>query len=378
MWMESQYSFFDEDAAGNAYNVVIVALVYYPLSGNLYNIIYRELENTEAFCMPYLVYQAMSKFPFHSETQTLTYGDFPFEMSQFAIQCDENRYVYDYRPGMSLSDWACSELNTDGWIPWFDDMILSPDRKYCCSSGYSDLQGSVTEDTNVIMAQEFDGSVNYFSNYIGDFDSYAEGQLLAMELQGNEGISVTVAHMVNARTPLMTPGFRIVATEDGRAAYHSVEMSLGLYRPDDILDIYMNDIANELIPHIKLYAFPESQAFLDSINGNTILNAHPMPLAKDSEMLTIPENAVCLTFERVKDGQEAPNSPNPTRPGHENLNKDAVYARYVTKDAPNLVEGVNLVFAITFDDDLVYWIHMGRLYPEILPEIQRVVFAVPY
>ena len=76
-------------------------------------------------------------------------------------------------------------------------------------------------------------------------------------------------------------------------------------------------------------------------------------------MLTIPEDAVCLTFQRVPDGEEAPDTPNPYKPGHENLNKDAVFARYVTKDDPNFGEDVNLVFAITFDDELVYWIHMG-------------------
>lgn len=95
-------------------------------------------------------------------------------------------------------------------------------------------------------------------------------------------------------------------------------------------------------------------------------------------LLTIPEDAVCLTFERVKDGREAPNSPNPRKPGHKNLNEDAVYARYVTKDDPNFGEGVNLVFAITFDEELVYWIHMGRNFRETLPEIQWFVYAMGY
>lgn len=381
MWTQSQYAFYDEDADGNSHNVVDVFLTYYPQSGNLYNVIYREPEDTNAFCSPYLLYQGISNFPFHAETRTLTYGDFTFEMSQFAIQCDENRYVYDYRPGMSLSDWACSELNTDGWIPWFEDWVLSPDRKYYCTSGYLDMREVMYGTPNVLTAEEYDGSISYFHNsssYIENFDSYTEEQLLAMELQGNDGITVTVAHMVNARTPLMTPGFRIVGSTEGRAAYHSVQMGDGLYLLDDVLDIYMNGIADELIPHIKLYAFPESQEFLDSIQGNTILNAHPTPLPKDSKMLTIPEGAVCLTFERVPDGQKAPNSPNPRKPGHENLNKDAVFARYVTKDDPNFGEGVNLVFAITFDDELVYWIHMGRNFRETLPEIQWFIYAMGY
>jgi hypothetical protein len=177
-------------------------------------------------------------------------------------------------------------------------------------------------------------------------------------------ISVSLAHMVNARTPLFTPGFRIISKMDGRVAYHSVEMGGGHYLLDDTLDIYMNGIADELIPHIKLYAFPESEEFMATLEGHTILNAHPTPLEQGNPMLTIPENAVCLSFERVQDGKEAPNSPNPLKPGHENLNEGAVYARYVTTEDPNFAKGVNLVFAITFDDELVYWIHMGANFYE--------------
>lgn len=94
-------------------------------------------------------------------------------------------------------------------------------------------------------------------------------------------------------------------------------------------------------------------------------------------MLTIPENAVCLTFERVADAQEAPGSPNPRKPGHDNLNKDAVFTRYVTKDDPNFGAGVNLVFAITFDEELVYWIHMGANFNE-KNDTEWVSNALPY
>ena len=190
-----------------------------------------------------------------------------------------------------------------------------------------------------------------------------------INLYGN--ISVSLAHMVNAKTPLFTPGFRIISKMDGRVAYHSVEMGGGHYLLDDTLDIYMNGIADELIPHIKLYAFPESEEFLASLENHTVLNVHTAPLEQGNAMLTIPENAVCLTFERVQDGHEAPNTPNPLKVPvshngmeHGNLNKDAVYARYVTKDDPNFGEGVNMVFAITFDDELVYWIHMGANFSE--------------
>jgi hypothetical protein len=234
-------------------------------------------------------------------------------------------------------------------------------QKYLNQNGSEGLTGvTIQPDTG-------DGEVT-FDDIINAVASSEESEIMD---SGN--ISVSLAHMVNARTPLFTPGFRIISKMDGRVAYHSVEMGGGHYLLDDTLDIYMNGIADELIPHIKLYAFPESEEFLATLEGHTILNVHTAPLEQGDAMLTIPEDAVCLTFKRVPDGQEAPNSPNPLivpngvmHNGmlHGNMNKDAVYARYVTKDDPNFGESVNLVFAITFDDELVYWIHMGANFSE--------------
>ena len=399
---------------------------YYAYTGNLYNAIYCVPEGHFDIDPPYLLenIDSLSPYPsFHPTVETITYGDFTFELSQFAIQCGDERYVYSYRPGMSLSDWACSELNTDGWIPWYDDEVLSPDRAYSYNTGYLDMQGTFDwfGKGNLIIANEYDGSTNHMNNgsiagvEFGKITPIDPGALMGNQTGGVTAIDVTgmtaeeiqallaqqginggvisapegtdvndltdkdlldmisteeseiamkgnisapVAHMVNARTPLFSPGFRIVSKENGRAAYHSTEMTTDLLL-DDIIDIYMNNIDDELIPHIKLYAFPESEEFMATLEGHTILNAHPTPLEQGNPMLTIPENAVCLSFERVPDGQEAPNSPNPLKPGHENLNEGAVYARYVTKNDPNFAKGINLVFAITFDDELVYWIHMG-------------------
>lgn len=269
--------YYNRDEAGNICDVVYNDRYYYIFTGNTYNIISHIPDGKDWMLFPTLLPEYSNVIPFVPQVQTLTYGDFTFEMSQFAIDCDNTRYVFDYRPGMTLSAWACSELNTSGWIPWFDDTVLSPDRKYICSTDYLAIEECDTYAPGTLLAFENDGRVNYFSNTTLDTDAYTEEQLLAMELEGNDGISVTVAHMVNAKTPLVTPGFRIVGSSEGRAAYHSVEMGDGLYLLDDILDIYMNGIADELIPHIKLYAFPESQEFLDSIQGNTILNAHRAP-----------------------------------------------------------------------------------------------------
>ena len=442
-----EYSYFNFDSNGELCDLYIVEAYYYPLSGNLYNVVYVRPNLSQPVPQPSLLTR---KTVFRSTTQTLTYGEFSYEMSQFAVQCGDEMYIYDYRPGMSFSDWACSELNTDGWIPWYGDSVLSPDRTYIIDLGYLDMRDHMDlygwfGNGDMLVAEINDGSINRLNNnstYVdipdiesmdlggldlsngGSVSMVSEDQLQEfMEQNGlnsleevqeylqqngaaslggvniqpdstdgevtsddivnaiasseeNEinlwgNISVSLAHMVNAKTPLFTPGFRIVSKMDGRVAYHSVEMGGGHYLLDDILDIYMNGIADELIPHIKLYAFPESEAFMATLEGHTILNVHTAPLEQGSSMLTIPENAVCLTFERVQDGHEAPNTPSPLRVPvshngmeHGSMNKDAVYARYVTKDDPNFGEGVNMVFAITFDDELVYWIHMGANFNE--------------
>ena len=416
---------------GKAESMAYVTAAYYPGSGNLYNVVQEFTEQPEEMNTANVLARTAGEYRGVNEVETLQYGEFSFELHTFAIQCGEKVSLYQFRPGMSFSDWACSELNTDGWIPWYGDEVLSPDRAYSFSSGYLDMQEEMEllGMGNLVTAEPYDGSTNYLNNdYIGGVEygavtpiapnGAAGGQVTGVDITGmseeelrqylaeqygidpnmpiavikppegsldgaptkddvadmmqteegeiamNGNISVPVAHMVNARTPLFTPGFRIVSKENGRAAYHSTEMTTGLLL-DDIIDIYMNGVADELIPHIKLYAFPESEAFMKSLEGHTILNVHPTPFEQGNEMLTIPDNAVCLTFERVPDGKEAPNSPNPLKPGHENLNKDAVYARYATKEDPNFGKGVNLVFAITFDEELVYWIHMGANFYEI-------------
>ena len=450
--LSDDYLYFNFDANGDMCDIVFIKATYYVLTDNLYNIIYHVPNGVNEHGHPvllYRVYPNVPHSPFHPTVQTLTYGDFTFEMSQFAIQCGEERYVYNYRPGMSFSDWACSELNVDGWIPWYGDTVLSPDRAYIFDGAYLDMQEWWVMGReslgNLLIAEEYDGSINRFNNrntsleapglddmdlsgsnggsatmldadqvqkfmdqhglnsteelqeYINQngiggltgvtvqpdaeagevtsgsiLDAVAYSEENEIMLYGN--ISVSVAHMVNAKTPLFTPGFRIISKENGRAAYHSVEMTTDLLL-DDIIDVYMNGIADELIPHIKLYAFPESEEFMATLEGHTILNAHPTPLEQGNEMLIIPENAVCATFQRVPDAQDAPDTPNPYKPGHENLNKDAVYARYVTKDDPNFGKGVNLVFAITFDDELVYWIHMGANFHET---VNTVTYSMRY
>ena len=376
------YVLWGEDGYADA--MIYLTAAYYPATGNLYNVVQEFFSEPEEYGSALILVDRVENYPQLKTVETFQYDDFTVELRSFLIQCGDTYYFSQYRPGMSFSDWACSELNTEGFIPWYDDNVLSPDRKYIAGTGYltmESLQEIYREENLVIPMEKFDGKMDHTYQYsmevFGDASAMEYMKSEELEIRSNGNINVPVAHMVNARTPLFSPGFRTVGREEGRAAYHSVELGNGLFLLDDIIDIYMNEIDEALIPHIKLYAFPESEAFLETLGDQLILNAHTAPLPKDSEMLKIPEDAVCLSFQRVRDGQEAPDSPNPRRPGHENLNKNAVFARYVTKDDPNFAEGVNLVFAITYDEELVYWIHMGSNFHES-NDVQWIVNAMGY
>jgi len=380
----ADYTYYRLNEEDRAEAMLYITAAFYPQTGNLYNVVQEFFEAPEEYATALILASTPKEFSSIDTVEIIQWGEFTVELHPFILQYGNKSYVYQYRPGMSFSDWACSELNTDGWIHWYDDTVLSPDRKYIAGTGYLAME-KFNEDVLTIVAQEFDGKLDhtYMSQVevVGGIENYDQMmdylQSEQVEIKNYGNINVPVAHMVNARTPLCTPGFRTVGRKEGRAAYHSVEFGQSMFLLDDIIDIYMNEIDEALIPHIKLYAFPESDVFLKTLEGQLILNAHPSPLEKDSDMLSIPEDAVCLTFRRVSDGQEAPNSPNPLRPGHENLNRNAVFARYVTKEDPNFGEGVNMVFAITFDDELVYWLHMGANFYESV-EVQQIIPAMGY
>ena len=129
------YVMFNEEGKVDA--MAFVTATYYPISGNLYNVVQTFYDEPEEYgTATILAATALDFLGISNEIETVTYGEFTFELHPFALQCGAMTYFYQYRPGMSLSDWACSELNTDGWIPWYDDRVLSPDRQYIAGSGY--------------------------------------------------------------------------------------------------------------------------------------------------------------------------------------------------------------------------------------------------
>lgn len=382
-----------EEYIMNSMPQIYHASFYYPATGKLYNFV-RESQGilNTWFNTPSNIlnteWQLLLKHSF--EKEIIPYGDFTVELNQFAVQYGGQLAIYQYRPGMSLIGWACSELNTDGWIPWYDNSVLSPDRKYMVR--FADHEISEISQGFCIEAAEFDGSPDWYWN-VGFILSNGKelpnitaatqaerrknletwladiGGTEEEEKNGGGLIPFQLAYTVNAYTPLITEGFRTMSTLDGRTWYHMMDLN-AVYLLDDTIDVYMNNISDEVLPHVKLYVFPEPQGMLDALGGKNIMDVDLQALHLNADWMEIPENAVCLTFNRCPDGQDAPDSPFPYAPAHgENRNKNAVYARYKVAEDPNVDPSVGfqnphfvdlpMAMAITYDDEIVYWIHLG-------------------
>ena len=392
----TEYSFYTTKD-GNINKLGYIYAVYYPETGNLYNLVreYTGLrtKNTTSGRPWIFIETDWEEIPYQMDVYTLQHGEYELSMSKFAILWGHQWNIYEYRPGMSLMSWACSEMNTDGWIPWYDNSVLSPDGKYIVSwadrpieeiaaggttittyvyDGFPDWYWSIgfeLEDGTVLPNIEASSQEERRQNletYLADWGATEEE---AKTSYGNKLIPSTMAYMVNAYTPLVTEGFRIMSKMDGRVWYHMVEIN-DFYIVDDVIDVYMNNISDDVLSHIKMYAFPEPQEMLDALDGKSIMDVDQQALHLGADWLKIPENAVCIEFQRCRDGRDAANSPFPYPPAHgQNPNYNAVYARYKVAEDPNFDPDAGILnphyvdqemaLAITYDDEIVYWIHLG-------------------
>lgn len=409
----TDYSFY---STNNGYITKLgyIYAVYYPETGNLYNLV-REYTGIRTMdtgsTHPWIFIETdWERIPYQMDAYTVQHGDYELTMSKFAILWGHQWKVYEYRPGMSLMSWACSELNTDGWIPWYDNSIRSPDGKYIVT--WADRPVEEIAEGYSITARVYDGFPDWYWN-IGfvledgtelpnleassqeerrkNLETYLADQGLTEEecKTGNNLIPETMAYMVNAYTPLVTEGFRIMSKMDGRTWYHMVEIN-AFYTDDDVLDVYMNNISDDVLSHIKMYAFPEPQEMLDALDGKNIMDVDLQALHLGADWLKIPENAVCMSFQRCRNGGDAPDSPFPYPPAHgANPNYNAVYARYKVSEDPNFDPDAGFVnphyvdqamaFAITYDDEIVYWIHLGsHVFHKDTSDFTRYVNAARY
>lgn len=324
---------------------------YYPETGNLYNLVkVFEEYPTGSLTFPRMLLE-------HKEDEsgrntlikeTVEVDGYSMEMAEFTLHWGENSKTYQFRVGMSLADWAASELNTDGWVNGFEGAIYSPDYQYIVYCQLPDITYAIDFYNNIYAVEN-----------VPEVSLRASSVELMEWGMGANVIHTATAHLVNWQTPLLTNGFKIRGQYEGRSDYNMFDLG-GNFIAGENLTIYMNNVDSSLLPDIKLYIFKESQELVDMIGENSF-GSHILPLPADDPMLTIPENATCLTFEKA----------DPNRDEIFYMDKNVVVARYNMANDPNFSpEGEN-VYAITYQDKLVYWIHVpeydsGFLYQDMV------------
>ena len=318
--------------------VVFCYAYYYPETGNLYNLVkIFDKHPTGGLTFPRMLLE-------HKEDEqgrntlikeTVEGDGCTMEMAEFTLHWGENSKTYQFRVGMSLADWAASELNTDGWVNGFEGGVYSPDYQYVVYHQIPDIESNLDLRNNLYAVEN-----------VPEISLRASSTELMEWGMGTCVIHTATAHLVNWQTPLLTNGFKIKGQYEGRSDYYMFDLG-GNFIAGENLTIYMNNVDSALLPDIKLYIFKESRELVDLIGENTF-GSHIMPLSAEDPRLTIPENATCLTFEKA----------DPNRDEIYRTDKNVVVARYNMAADPNFPpEGEN-VFAITYQDKLVYWIHV--------------------
>ena len=324
---------------------------YYPETGNLYNVvkIFDEMpEGSLTFPRMLLEHKEDEQGRNTLVKETVEVDGYTMEMAEFTLHWGENSKTYRFRVGMSLADWAASELNTDGWINGFEGGVYSPDYQYVLYHQVPDIETNLDLRNNLYAVEN-----------APEVSMRASSVELMEWGMGSGVIHTATAHLVNWQTPLLSHGFKIKGQYEGRSDYYMFDLG-GNFIAGENLTIYMNNVDSSLLPDIKLYVFKESRELVDWIGENTF-GSHIIPLSAEDPMLTIPENATCLTFEKA----------DPNRDELYNMDKNVVVARYNMASDPNFSpEGEN-VYAITYQDKLVYWIHVpeydsGFLYQDMV------------
>lgn len=392
----TEYAHYSLNDNGDINRLGNIFAIYYPDTGNLYNLV-REYSgirtmSTSSSHPGIFIESDWDDIAFESSVYTVQHEEYEVPMSKFVLRWGRKWSICEYRPGMSLIGWACSELNTTGWIPWYDNSIRSPDGKYFIEWADRPIEEIAAEGP--IAALRYNGYPDWYwqidftlqdGTVLPNFDApspmiqrnnmeawLADWGVTEEEAKTGNGttlIPFPVAYTVNAYTPLITEGFRTMSKVDGRVRYHMLELN-GFFILDDVIDVYMNNISNEVLPHIKLYVFPEPQEVFDALGGRSIMDVDMRELHLGADWLKIPENAVYLDFQRCSNGSDAPNSPHPFHASHgENPNYNAVYARYTVAEDPNVdpdseyldlgYVDLPMAMAVTYDEEIVYWIHLG-------------------
>lgn len=318
-------------------NVVLNAAIYFPETQNVYNIMKKYGDDSDNYSTPPVVLDSKdnAKMLARKNMQGEIIDSKPIATAEFTIKYGNKEETYRFRKGMSLLTWAVSEYNTSGWIAGYDNGIFSPDFKYVIWASDNDME-FMMEDS-VITASK---------NDLGTVPPEAMEHILKQTTT----MHATV-HLVNANTPLLSPGVKILSNNTEINSYKVFNLG-SIYEADDLIQVYLKNIPDEVLEYIKLYTFEEPVDFRLMIQESGY-TTHTVPFAKDDPILAIPEDATCIEFKRGED----------ITVEHEDgfigvIDSNVAVAEYDVAADPNFTIYNEKAFVITYKDQIVYWIHM--------------------
>ena len=287
------YEHFGKDCA-------YVIAYYYPESGNLYNFV-RIFDAPNA--LPANVSSCLCKdkeraneFMMDTNVELTLINNYPIITSEFGISYDGQVEYYKYRVGMTLSNWAASELNTDGWVLGPDNRLFSPDRQYW------------------LECSDFRLEQNSGRNFLTAIRSTAEHKnALAKSLEAG----TAAAYLVDWQTALLPTNFAVVGNQTEEVTYGMYDMAYGLDGAET-LNLYMRNVHPSVLEDVKVYA------------------------VKDNPEMQIPEDALVLSFVEAEVSEQ-----------------DARFGQTMAVATCDMAAGAN-AFAITYQGKLVYWISLGQ------------------
>ena len=318
-------------------NVVLNAAIYFPETKNVYNITKEYGKDPLEYPTPPVVLdnRDTAKMLARKNIQGSIVDSHPVATAEFTLKYGNKEETYTFRKGMSLLAWAASEYNTGGWVAGYDNGVFSPDYKYVIWANDNDME-FMMEDS-VIVANK---------NDLGTVPPEAMEHILAQQTT----MHATV-HLVNAQTPLLSPGVKIVSRHNVENGYKVFNLGT-LYETDDVLKVYLKNIPDDVLENIKMYTFEEplETRLMIHESGYT---THTQPFAKDNPVLAIPETATCIEFKRADD----------VTIEHEDstvsvIDHNVAVAEYDVAADPNFTIYNEKAIVITYKDQIVYWIHM--------------------
>lgn len=325
-------------------DVITVIAYYYPSTNNIYNLVREHPDPEEAnITMPELLVQhkADADIIIPRNLEVIWEDNFPIETAEFVLQAGEVEETYRYRLGMTLSTWATSELNTSSWFVGFNETLFSADYKYMVPYGEVDLRYHITEG----------GKITAVENTEYDIKELQEAFTFNFT-------PTTQAHLINWKTPLLLPGIRIESDYTGY--YIPQNFNIGhIYGIDDTLNIYLTGITEEMLPHVKIYALAETEEIVNIIRNGDGLSSHFKATPETSAYLKVSEKAFNIPLQKA-DHSHAEEY------GYAPMGE--LVAIYKPAEDPNFSAENERALAITYNDELVYWIHMPIFSSDIVDE----------